>query len=276
MAIFMEIHASIAAETLGHWMGIPITNTLLMSWVVVFVLATFAFLFSRRMTLAPGKIQLAFEMVTSGVFDFVENTLESKEAARKYFPLIASIFFFIFTANMLEFIPGVGSVGIIANEAHEIVLAEDAHAGESGAGHGAFTPLLRSMNTDLNMTLALTIIVFLVIEVSGILAIGFFKYMSKFFPFQEFHKGISSGLIALFVGLIEFISEWIRLISFSFRLFGNIFAGEVLISVAAFFLPFFLPVPFILFELFVGFIQAAIFSMLTLFFLKLALMEPTH
>lgn len=259
------IHASIVAERLGEWAGIPITNTLLMSWLVVVTLSLFAVLFSRRIALAPGKVQLVFEMLFGGVLDFMTSTLESKERARKYFPLIVTLFLFIFTANLFEFIPGVGSVGLIAHEAHE-----------AAAHGGGFTPLFRSMNTDLNMTLALSIISFLVIEISGILAIGFFRYFGKFFPFAAFKHGIGNGLVSLFVGVIELISEVIRLISFSFRLFGNIFAGEVLLSVAAFFLPFVLPVPIMLFELFVGFIQAAIFAMLTLFFLKLALMEPAH
>lgn len=218
--------------------------------------------------------------------EFMETTLESRARAKRYFPLILTMFLFIFIANLFEFVPGVGSIGLVSGESHETAMtvshtkgeagedAEPTHVGEGD--HGAFIPLFRSMNTDLNMTLALSIIAFLVIEISGIMALGFFAYMGKFFPFTAFKHGISSGLIALFVGFIEFISEFIRLISFSFRLFGNIFAGGVLLSVAAFFFPVVLPVPFMLFEIFVAFIQAAIFSMLTLFFLKLALMEAAH
>lgn len=262
------IHVAIAPDVLGHWFGLPITNTLLMSWVVVLLLATIALVVGRRAAMIPGKFQLLLEMGVSSVFDFVAETLESRDHAKRYFPLIMTLFLFIFVANLLEFIPGVGSIGMIAHEAAEA-------ASEGGHG-GGFTPLLRSMNTDLNMTLALAIISFLVIEISGIVMIGFFKYFSRFLPIHEFHKGIGNGIIAMFVGIIEFVSELIRLISFSFRLFGNIFAGEVLLAVMAFFVPFVLPVPFMAFEVFVGFMQAAIFSLLTLFFIKLAITETAH
>ena len=254
------IHVSIKAEQLTQLMGVPITNTLLMSWVVVVVLALVALSVNRGIKLVPGKLQLIFEMMVGGVLGFIETTLESKELARKFFPFITTIFLFIFTANMLEFIPGVGSIGLLAHQAVD--------AAAAGGGHTEFIPLLRSTNTDLNVTLALAIISFLTIEISGIVIVGFFKYFSRFLNFHS--------PVMFFVGIIEFISELIRLISFSFRLFGNIFAGEVLLAVATFFLPFVGPVPFMAFEVFVGFIQAAIFSLLTLFFLKLAVTETAH
>ena len=250
------IHAAIVAEQVYHWMGIPITNTMIMSWVVILVLLSVTLLIRMRLSLVPSKLQLVFEMGFETVFNFIEETLGSKKLAKMYFPLIVTLFLFIFTGNMLEFIPGVGSIGYVAHEA--------ALLGE----HPEFTPLLRSMNTDLNVTLALSIIVFLVIEISGIIMVGFFRYFSRFFNFHSF--------VGFFVGLIEFVSEFIRLISFSFRLFGNIFAGEVLLSVITYFVPFVGPVPFMAFEVFVGFMQATIFSLLTLFFLKLAITEAEH
>ena len=258
------IHVAIRAETLTHVLGVPLTNTLLMSWVVVIVLTILALSIRRKISMVPSKLQLLFELLVENVLDFIQTTLESKELAKRYFPLITTIFLFIFTANLLEFIPGVGSIGILAREATAV------------AGKTEFIPLLRSMNTDLNVTLALAIISFLVIELSGIVVIGFFKYFNRFVPFQAFKHGIGSGLISMFVGIIEFVSELIRLISFSFRLFGNIFAGEVLLSVVTFFVPFIIPVPFMAFEVFVGFMQAAIFSLLTLFFIKLAVTEAAH
>ena len=226
------IHVSIKAEQLTQLMGVPITNTLLMSWVVVVVLAALALSVNRGIKLVPGKLQLILEMMVSGVLEFIETTLESKELARKYFPFITTIFLFIFTANMLEFIPGVGSIGILAHQAFDAANATGASATTSvahalvGAGSvekAELIPLLRSTNTDLNVTLALAIISFLTIEISGIVIVGFFKYFGRFFNFHS--------PIMFFVGLIEFVSELIRLISFSFRLFGNIFAGEVAISI---------------------------------------------
>lgn len=250
------IHAAIVAERVYQWMGVPITNTILMSWVVILTLLLITFLIRTRLSLVPSKIQLIFELLFDGILEFMTETLGSRKLAKMYFPLIVTLFLFIFTGNMLEFIPGVGSIGYIA---HNMAIA---------GTKPEFTPVLRSMNTDLNVTLALAIIVFLVIEISGIIMVGFFRYFSRFFNFHSF--------VGFFVGIIEFVSEFIRLISFSFRLFGNIFAGEVLISVAAYFLPFVGPVPFMAYEVFVGFIQATIFSLLTLFFLKLAITEAEH
>ena len=252
-----EIHANLVAEKIGEWAGIPILNTMLMAWVVILVLTILALALRRRLMLMPNKIQLLFEMLLAYIMEFIETTLESRALARRYFPFLTTIFLFIFTANMLEFIPGVGSIGLIAEEAHEV------------ARHsGGFTPLLRSMNTDLNVTLALSIIAFFTIEISGIIAVGLFRYLGRFFNFHS--------PIGFFIGIIEFVSEFIRLISFSFRLFGNIFAGEVLLSVITYFVPFIIPVPFMAFELFVGFMQAAIFALLTLFFIKLAISEQVH
>lgn len=251
LSTFMEqggIHVAIAAEKFGEWMGIPITNTLLASWGVILILSLAAILLSRRLYLVPGRTQSLVEMFFSGVYDYIAETLESTELARKYFPLIVTLFVFILAGNLIEFIPGSAAVH---------------YHGSDGEG-----PLLRSITTDLNVTLALALISFCVIEVSGISHFGARAYLSRFFNFHS--------VVGFFVGIIEFISELVRLISFSFRLFGNIFAGAVLISVIFFFLPVAMPVPFMLFEIFVAFVQAGIFAILTLFFLKQALTAPEH
>lgn len=242
--------ASLAAEKLGEVFGIPITSTLIMSWIVLALLIGLAFFVKRRVSIIPGKVQLLFETVFEFVLNFMTEILESRKMARKFFPLIVTIFLFIFTANAIEFFPGIGSIGFFQ------------HDGQ----HTIFAPLLRSMNTDLNVTLALAIISFLVIEVAGVLSVGFWKYAGKFISFKS--------PLAFIVGLIELMSETIRLVSFSFRLFGNIFAGEVLIAVVSFFVPYFLPVPVMAFEMFIGFVQAGIFALLTLLFIKLAVTEP--
>ncbi|NQV93204.1 F0F1 ATP synthase subunit A [Candidatus Kaiserbacteria bacterium] len=244
------IHIVLAAEKLGEIWGLPITNTLITSWVVIFVLASIAFLVGRNIKLIPGKTQVLFESMFSYILDYMETTLESKSLAQKFFPFIVTLFLFIFTANILEFTPGIGSIGFFLGE----------------VGHQEFVPIFRSVNTDLNVTLALAIISFLVIEISGVVLIGFLKYSGKFVNFKS--------VLGFFIGIIELFSEIARLVSFSFRLFGNIFAGEVLILVATTFVPFFLPIPLMVFEVFVGFIQAAIFSLLTLFFIKIAIAEP--
>lgn len=247
-----EIHIALAPEILTEFAGIPITNTLVTSWIVVILLVVLAYIIGRNLTLVPGKTQVLFETIFGGILNYMEETLESRKLAIRFFPLIMTLFLFIFTANMLEFTPGIGSIGII----------EPAH----GDHAAEFTPLLRAVNTDLNVTLALAIISFLVIEISGVVIIGFLKYAGKFFNVKS--------VLGFLIGIIELFSEIARLISFSFRLFGNIFAGKVLILVVMFFVPFLLPVPLMLFEVFVGFMQAAIFALLTLFFIKIAVTEP--
>jgi F-type H+-transporting ATPase subunit a len=239
------IHVELAAEKLGQIGGYTITNTLLTSWIVMAILIVTAIAVGRRAKLVPSRIQILFEEVITFVRDFMTETLEDEKVASKYLPLLLTIFFFIFTSNLLEFLPGVGSFGFYTAE--------------------GFVPLLRSVNTDLNVTLALAIIAVIIIEIAGVAALGFFRYTSKFINF--------SSPLNFVVGIIELVSEVGRLISYSFRLFGNIFAGEVLLGVVGFFAPYIVPVPLMSFELFVGFIQAAVFALLTLFFIKLAITD---
>jgi F-type H+-transporting ATPase subunit a len=131
---------------------------------------------------------------------------------------------------------------------------------------GEAVPLFRGVNSDLNTTLALAIISFFTIEITGIVTLGALKYGSKFVNFKE-------GLVGFLVGLVELIGNLARLISLSFRLFGNIFAGEVLLLVIGSFVPLVVPLPFLAFELFVGFLQSAIFALLTLAFIRIAITD---
>lgn len=239
------IHVKLAPETLGTVLGVPITNTLLTSLFVSVALCVFAVWLGKRLTLVPSKAQLFFEEIIAYAYGFIEQTLEDAKAARKFFPLLMTVFLFISLCNLAEFIPGVHSIQFLGPE--------------------GMVPFLRGTNTDLNMTLALTLIVVTVIEVAGIMALGLGHYLHKFFTLESPIKAA--------VGIIEFVSEFARIISFSFRLFGNIFAGQVLITVATYFVPYVLPAPVMIFEMFVGIVQAAIFTLLTLFFIKLATTE---
>ncbi|HUY05338.1 MAG TPA: FoF1 ATP synthase subunit a [Candidatus Paceibacterota bacterium] len=244
------MHAGISvvlkAEQLGSVFGFPITNSLVMAWVVMALLILGAYLFSRSLSLVPGKLQAGIEWAFEGALAYMADVLESRKLAERFFPLVASIFLFVAVINELEFFPGVGSLGLV-------------HASE-------FLPVLRAPTTDLNFTLALAMISFLTIEITGIASLGFFKYAGKYVNLKS--------PIGFAVGLIELLSNLGRLISFSFRLFGNIFAGEVMVLVAGYFLPYILPAPLMGFEMFIGLIQALVFAMLTLFFIKLAIMEP--
>jgi len=240
------IQVSLAPEALGSLGGIPITNTLLTSWLAIIILIATAFFVGRRLSYTPDRFQLLIESIITYIDTFIAETLESEVWARRAFPLLATIFLFILTSNLIEFTPGIGSLGLIRD--------------------GELIPLFRSVNTDLNVTLALAVIVVIAIEVMGIVAVGFWRYAGKFFSFKS--------PLAFTVGIIEFVSELSRFISFSFRLFGNVFAGEVLIAVVSYFAPYVIPVPIMAFETFVGFIQAAVFALLTLFFIKLAITSP--
>lgn len=244
----ISIH--LAPEIVGHLFGIPITNTLITVWFVMALLFILAFFVRRNLTLVPGKLQVLFEEMINGVFEYVEGVLESKHLARKFFPLIMTIFIFILAINWVGLLPGVTSIGLY--ETHD--------------GVEKFVPLLYPANTDLNITIAFAIIAFFAIEIAGVVLLGFWKYTGKFVNFKS--------PLAFFIGIIELFSEIARLISFSFRLFGNIFAGKTLLLIAMFFVPLIVPVPVLAFELFVGFIQAFVFAILTLFFIKLAIEAP--
>lgn len=246
----MEI--SLAAEKIGHIGSFPITNSLLLSLIATILLIILALLATSNLQTVPKGIQNFFESIVELLFNLVNGVLEDENKTRKYFPLLATIFIFIITNNWLGLLPGVGSIGI--NEAKE--------------GEHILVPLFRGGNADLNTTMALAIIAVIMVQVFGVAAIGAFKYAKKFINFH--------GPINFFVGILELISEFSKMISFSFRLFGNIFAGEVLLMVMGFIAPFIAPIPFFALELFVGMIQALVFMMLTLVFIKGATEDVHH
>lgn len=240
------LHISIAPHHIGELWGLPITSTLLTSWLVVAIIVLGAFLLGRGLRMVPGKGQVAIETLFSFIFNYVEDVLGSKALAHRYFPFITSIFIFVFAANLIGLFPFMEAIGL--------------------RDHGEFIPLFYPVNADLNVPLALAIISFLTIEISGILTLGIMKYGGKFLNF--------SSPMNFAIGILEIIGNLARLVSLSFRLFGNILAGHLLIIVIMFFVPFFMPLPFIFFEVFVGLMQGAIFALLTLFFIKLAIDEP--
>lgn len=243
----MEI--SLAAEKIAHIGSIPITNSVLTSWIGSIVLILVALLATRKMKLVPTGLQNVFEFAVEALYNTANSVIDNEKATRKYFPLVGTLFLFIVFNNWLGLIPGVGTIGI-----HEVV-----------HGKEILVPLFRSGNADLNMTLALAVTTVIAVQVFGIAAIGFFKYGKKYINF--------SNPINFVVGLLELVGEISRIISFSFRLFGNVFAGEVLLTVIAFIVPFIAPLPFYGLELFVGFIQALVFTMLALVFIKSAITD---
>ena len=250
----MEI--SIAAEKLFSIGAFPITNALLIGVLISIGLAVFIQLVVKKRQLVPRGAQNVIEVLFEPLLTFIEEIMGSKEQARKAFPLIATIFLFVLFSNWVSILPGMGTVGF----QHEI------------EGHHTIIPFLRSTSADLNFTLALSAMVVLTIQVTGITTLGLFKYSQKFLV-SPFHKPYVLGTM---VGLLELVSEVVKFISFSFRLFGNIFAGEILLTVMLHLVPYFIPLPFLLLETFVGVVQAGVFAMLTLVFLKMAMLEAEH
>lgn len=235
----------LSAEPLFFIGTYPFTNTLLVSVLAVGLITIGGYLLQRKYAQVPGTAQGIVEIVYERLVELMDSVLNNQKKSEQYLPFVATIFIFILVSNWLGILPGVGSLGI-----------EEGHH---------FTPLLRSPASDLNFTLALAVITVVAVNIFGITAIGAWRHASKFFNF--------TSPINFFVGILEFISEIARMISFAFRLFGNVFAGEVLLVVIAFLVPFIAPVPFFFLEIFVGFIQAFVFAMLALVFIAIATVE---
>lgn len=246
------IEISLKAEELFRIGSFPVTNSLVISVVTLGVLGTLGFLFRKYLSAVPGKIQNVFEAVLEGLLKLMDAVLGDREKSERYLPLVATIFLFVMISNWIGLLPGVGSIGI-----HSEV-----------EGHEAFIPLFRAPAADLNFTLALAMVAVFAVNILAVIAIGFRQHFGKFFTLKN--------PIHTFVGLLEFVSEFAKMISFSFRLFGNIFAGEVLLTIVGFLLPFIAPLPFLFLEFFVGFIQAFVFAMLTLVFVSIATAKEAH
>ncbi len=244
------MHVSITPEIVFQWGGMPITNTLITAVATSLVLIAIGYFAVRKLKKVPKalSVQNIFEMVIEALLNMIDGVTGDRKLSYKFFPLVATIFIFILLSNWLGLLPGMGSIGFFET------------AGENH--HQTFSPIFRSAASDLNVTLALAIVSVLATQIFGIVILGFLKYSKKFINF--------SSPIKLFVGLLEIISEIAKMVSFSFRLFGNIFAGEVLLVVIMTLVPFIAPIPFFALEIFVGFIQALVFAMLTLVFLKTA------
>lgn len=267
------LHISLAAETIWHLGVLPITNSLVTTWVLMAVFIAVSAMVTSRLRKHPGSAQLVAELLVGGLYDFFQTILANH--TKKIYPLIATFFIFIIFSNWSGLLPGVGSIGFYhakeAGEEQQLVkpaeAASEVRSQEKSAAP-EFTPLFRAPTADLNTTLALALIAVVFIQYYGFKTLGL-NYGKKFINL--------TNPIMFFVGVLEIVSEFSRIISYGFRLFGNIFAGEVLLAVMAFLMPFVLPTPFIALEIFVGFIQALVFALLTAVFLNVAVShEESH
>lgn len=269
-----SLHVSISAETVVNFFGLQISNSIFTSLLVSFFLVGFALYFRTRFkeTDRPSGLQNFVEMIVEALYNFVYSITENHKKSALFFPLIATFFIFIILNNYVGLLPGVGPIMVeegkigqnltLPGEAMAAAPVEELVEGVAAAKEEHhYVPLLRAATADLNTTLALAIISVLLTQVFGVYHLGL-AYFKKFFDF--------SSPIAFFVGILELILETAKIVSFAFRLFGNIFAGEVLLVVMTYLVAIAVPAPFYALELFVGFIQALVFSMLSLIFFNLA------
>lgn len=304
----MEEGVALAAEKLFYIGPLPITNSLITTWLVTAILIGFAFVATRKVAAVPSGLQNFAEFCIESLYNLVESMAHQK--TKVFFPIIASFFFFIIVGNYLGLMPGVGTIGFFEkpeethleetavpqisttspaateidqdheqetaplpsnehqDEAQALAQSENSKKesqqtaeGAKAGGHAVFVPLFRSINSDINTTLALALVSVIATHYLAIRYLGIFGYLQKWFSLNP---------IMLFVGVIELAGEFTKIVSLSFRLFGNIYAGESVLHTASTKLfAFFVPLPFLSLELIVGFVQALVFSMLTLAFMVL-------
>lgn len=243
---------SIGGEAIFHIFGLTVTNSLLLTFVMLIIFFTVGFTYDLRLkglgtysTQIPGNFVFFVRFVSHSLYALFESVLGEK--TKVFYSILASFFLFILLSNWLGLIPGVGSILY---------------------GHEEKVPLLRAGTADLNTTIGLALIAFVIIQYFGIKYVGLSSYLNKFINLKN--------PMAFFTGILELISEFSKIISFAFRLFGNIFAGEVLLVIIATLIPVAVSLPFLLLELFVGAVQALVFSLLTAVFLNIAIAKEAH
>ncbi len=248
------------AEQVGHIGSFPITNALLTSWVVVGIILILSLVIRFSVKKVPGKLQSVFELLLDAAYDLCDQVTGSRKITTKVFPIAISIFFFVLLNNWLGILP-FGGFGLI-----------ETSTGEAGV-HSAYLPFLRSGTADINTTIALAVIAVIGSNIFGIISIGAWKTFNKYVNLKALGGMVTkvrkdpmvllTAPITFFVGALELVGEVAKIASLSFRLFGNVFAGEVLLGAMAAIFAYVLPVPFLFLEIFVGLIQALIISMLT-------------
>ncbi len=251
----MNAAISLVPEVITTIGGFPITNSFLMTLIVSGVIIGGSLMMQKKIALVPRGFQNIVEIVLDGLLldgllGLIDSVTGNRAQSKTFFPIIATIFIFVILSNWIGLLPGIGTVGVM------------------GMHHGEETLIsfIRSPSADLNTTLMLALFAVIAAQFMGVRALGVKNYLGKFFvsPLKKPYG------IGTFVGILELISEFAKIVSFSFRLFGNVFAGEVLLLVILSLAMVIVPLPFILLEIFVGFVQALVFAMLTTVFFKMA------
>jgi F-type H+-transporting ATPase subunit a len=243
------------AEPIFHLGSLTVTNALLTSWVVVVLIIILSLILRSKTKEVPGKLQNVFEIMVEGALDLCDQVTNDRALSLRIFPIAISVFFFILLNNWLGILP-IGGFGIIQKSSEGL----------------SFVPYLRGGTADINTTLALSVMAVIGANLFGVFSIGLWKTFNKYVNlkalggiFTKIRREPTIILVApitFFVGLIEVVGEFAKVASLSFRLFGNVFAGEVLLVSMAALMAYIVPIPFLFLELLVGFIQALIFSTL--------------
>jgi len=258
------------AEPIAHIGSFNITNSLLNSWLVVLIVLVFGLVIRKKLKEVPRGLQNGLEAIVDMFLDLFDSVTGSRAKSLRFAPIVLSFFFFILLNNWLGILPGIGSIGQIVSE----------------NGHKVFVPFFRGGTADLNTTLALAIVGVVLSHILGVMAVGLWQHFNKFInlkAFLEIPKKIRReptiifiNPIKAFVGLIEIVGEVAKVASLSFRLFGNIFAGEVLLASMSAIMAFGVPIPFMFLEIVVGLIQALIFAILILIYLNINTTAEEH
>ncbi len=257
------MNVPLAAEPIAHFAGLTITNSMINAWIVtIFLVLVAAWIRFKSKPGAPTGLQNIMEAIVEFFLKTADNVTHDRARSKKFLPLVLTLFLFILLNNWLGQLPGTGSIGFWKGT--------------------EFVPLLRPATSDLNLTLALGLFSIVCTHLFGVVTLGVWRHTNKFVQigpllksFTQGPTGLLTGVIQFGVGLIEMVGELARVVSLSLRLFGNIFAGEVLMTVMISLAAYIVPLPFQALELLVGLIQATVFSMLVLVFLTLAT-EPPH
>ncbi len=257
-----EHEHTLYAEPIFYVGDFPVTNSLVTSWLAVFLIIILAIVIRLKLKKIPKVFQSIVEMIIDGALDMMDLVTNDRKKSEQVFPVIFSIFIFILINNWSGLLPGIGAITF------------------NGVA------LFRGGTADLNTTLALGIFSVIAANIFGIIITGVWTHFNKFINLKVLAQIPSKAIkdptiilvnpITFFVGLIEIVGEIAKIASLSFRLFGNVFAGEVLIGSIAVMAAYLVPLPFMFLELIVGVIQALIFAVLTLVYFTIASMEHEH
>jgi F-type H+-transporting ATPase subunit a len=250
------VNVPLIAEPIFHIGSFPVTNAYINSTIMMIALVVLAFFIQKSIKKGvPGKLQNAAEGAIEFLLGYFNQVTGSREKSLRFLPFVGSLFFFILLSNWLGLLPGTGSIGVW-----------QIHHGEM-----TLVPVLRPANSDINLTLAMALLSVIGSHIIGMLSVGFFVHWNRFIQLGSVWQAIKTfnpmkilvAIVEFVVGLLEIISEVAKVASLSLRLFGNIFAGEVLITVISSLMSFFIPLPFMFLEILVGVIQATVFAILT-------------